>query len=94
MSKLIHHFRIVGFIEGTSLLVLLFIAIPAKYYWGYPAVMPVVGWSHGVLFLIFLISALIVSHKKQWSMGFFFLVFLSAFIPFGTFIMDRKIKTL
>lgn len=87
-----NYFRIIGLIEGTSLLVLLFVAIPAKYYWGHPEVMPVVGWGHGLLFLIFLVSSLVVSHRFNWSIAFWFLVFLTAFFPFGTFLMDLKLK--
>lgn len=86
------YFRVVGLIEGASLLVLLFVAIPAKYYWGYPEVMPFVGWGHGLLFLIFLVSSLIVSHRFNWSIAFWFLVLLTAFFPFGTFLMDLKLK--
>ncbi|MDH3347892.1 MAG: DUF3817 domain-containing protein [Desulfobulbaceae bacterium] len=92
MDSFLPYFRKISIIEGCSLLTLLFLAMPAKYYWGYPAMMPVVGWGHGVLFLVFLVSSLVISHRMSWSIGFWLLVFFSSLLPFGTFVLDLKLR--
>ncbi len=84
--------RGVGCLEGISLLLLLFVAMPLKYVWGYSAWVPYVGMAHGVLFLAFLVVLLITSHKMQWSIGMFLLGLLASLLPFGTFLFDAKVK--
>ena len=42
--------RTLAMIEGASFLVLLFVAMPLKYFAGVPMAVKVVGWIHGVLF--------------------------------------------
>ena len=46
--------RLVAFLEGSSFLVLLFIAMPLKYLAGLPLAVRVAGSVHGLLFLVFL----------------------------------------
>ena len=92
MKKTLKNFRLLGFIEGTSLLVLLLIAMPLKYYAGITWVVPVVGMIHGLLFLAFMVSSLNVSHKLNWPIYFWLLVFFSSIVPTGTYLMDLKLK--
>jgi len=92
MSKSLKSFRGLALIEGLSLLILLFIAMPLKYYADMKGVVPVVGMIHGLLFLSFMISSLNISHKLNWSIMFWLLVFFSSIVPFGTFLMDFRLK--
>ena len=46
--------RLMGFIEGMSLLILLFIAMPLKYWADYPMAVTIVGSVHGGLFILYL----------------------------------------
>ena len=63
--------RGVGCLEGISLLLLLFVAMPLKYVWGYSAWVPYVGMAHGVLFLAFLVVlAPLVAVAVGWGFGF------------------------
>lgn len=84
-------FRMLGFIEGLSLITLLFIAMPAKYHFGYDFLWPV-GMTHGVLWLAYSFLSLMVSHKQNWSVMFWLLVLLSSVTPFGFFFLDAKLK--
>ena len=84
--------RIVGFIEGLSFLLLLFIAMPLKYIWGNPLLVKYVGMGHGILVLAFLLVLLIVCEREKWSLNMFVAGLIAAILPFGTFIYDRKLK--
>lgn len=77
--------------EGSSLLILLFIAMPLKYYAGIPEVVKIVGPVHGVLFLTFLV--LLFSHAGKRELGLLKTLtgFLASFIPFGTFLFKAKV---
>lgn len=92
MKNTLKNFRLLAMIEGTSLLVLLLIAMPLKYYAGITQVVPVVGMIHGLLFMAFMVASLNVSHKLNWSMFFWLLVFISSIVPAGTYLMDLKLK--
>lgn len=84
--------RIVGYFEGISLILLLFVAVPLKYIWGYPQGSQVLGTIHGALFLLFIINTLSVGVEQNWKFATTtWKVLLACVIPFGTFYIDNKI---
>jgi len=84
--------RIVGFLEGISLLVLIFLAVPLKYILHNPIGSEVMGPIHGALFLLFVFNTLSVGIEQRWKfMTTTWKVLLACIIPFGTFYIDRKI---
>ena len=85
-------FRLITFAEGISLLVLLFIAMPMKYVMGVPEVVKVVGWAHGLLFVVYVGMLIVLQVTQRWSFIFFVGAFLASIIPFGTFILDKQLR--
>ncbi len=84
--------RIFAILEGLSFLVLLFIAMPLKYMWDQPQMVEIVGMTHGVLFIIYVLLSLIVGRQRGWKFGkTTWKVLIASFIPFGTFYIDSKI---
>lgn len=84
--------RIIGFLEGISLLALLCIAMPLKYYGGYPAATKFIGTLHGGLFLLFIFNTLGVGVEQGWKFRTTtWKVLLACIIPFGTFYIDHTI---
>jgi integral membrane protein len=84
--------RIIGYLEGISLLVLVFVAVPMKYYFGNPNLSKSIGPIHGALFLLFLFNTLSVGVEQNWKFKkTTWRVILACFIPFGTFYIDSKI---
>lgn len=85
---------VAGLIEGTSTLVLFFVAMPMKYWMGMPEVVSIVGMVHGVLFvglvLLFIVGKAIV----PLSGGLTLLGILGAIVPFGPFLVDIKLVRL
>ena len=85
-------FRVISFVEGCSLLALLFVAMPLKYYAGMPEVVFYVGMTHGILFLVYAAWALGVSHAQGWSIAYWLLIFGLGVVPFGFLLVERNIK--
>jgi integral membrane protein len=84
--------RIIGFLEGVSLLVLVFIAVPMKYFFGNPSISKTLGPIHGAIFLLFVFNAISVGVEQNWKFRTTtWKVILACFIPFGTFYIDNKI---
>ena len=91
-NKLFNIFLKVGFAEGVSFLILLFIAMPLKYFMDMPLPVRIAGMAHGVLFIGFSILLLMASIKYKWSIKTALIGFLLSFLPFGTFFLDRILK--
>jgi integral membrane protein len=83
--------RILGFLEGFSLLALIFVAMPLKYFFDSPGLTKAIGPVHGALFIMFLINTVSVAVAKNWNFWITLKVVISCFLPFGTFYIDHKI---
>ncbi|MDQ3049139.1 MAG: DUF3817 domain-containing protein [Bacteroidota bacterium] len=82
----------IGFIEGISYLILLFIAMPLKYFANMPLAVKYVGMIHGVLFVAFCVVLLIATLEYKWSIKKAGLAFLLSLVPFGTFYLDKLLR--
>lgn len=92
LKSKIGQLRIIAFLEGVSLLVLVFIGMPFKYWLNSPALVKTLGPIHGILFLLFVVNTIVVATAENWSFKTTtWKVLLSSFIPFGTFYIDKKI---
>ncbi len=83
-------FKLTATLEGISLLVLLFIAMPLKYIWDNPWMVQKVGMAHGVLFIAYIVLAALVKNDLKLNTKAFLMVCIYSVIPFGTFIMENK----
>lgn len=84
--------RLIGYLEGISLLLLIFIAVPLKYWRQQPMLVKALGPIHGILFLWFIISTISVGVEKHWKFRqTTWKVLLACLIPFGTFYIDKHI---
>lgn len=83
--------RFCGMLEGLSFLVLLFIAMPLKYFFDSPLAVRYVGMIHGGLFILFCLLILIAWLEKRISAKHAGLALIASVIPFGPFLIDRKL---
>lgn len=82
--------KITALFEGSSLLLLLFVALPFKYYLGMPEVVKIIGSVHGALFVIFITFLLVNLFMRKLGFITFIVGFIASFIPFGTFVYKAK----
>lgn len=92
MKNQLRIFRTISFAEGISLLTLLLIAMPVKYFLGIPEMVKIVGWIHGILFILYVGSLVIVQVTQRWSFIFFMGAFVASVVPFGTFVLDTQLR--
>jgi integral membrane protein len=52
----------------------------------------VVGMSHGILFIIFCAALARATLAAKWPWGRTGLVFVASLLPFGPFLLDRRIR--
>ena len=85
-------FRMLSLIEGASLITLICVAMPAKYYFGYFDILWNTGMVHGILWMVYLSLSLVVSHKEKWPVTFWVVTIFASVIPFACFFLDRKLR--
>ncbi|HEY3386908.1 MAG TPA: DUF3817 domain-containing protein [Saprospiraceae bacterium] len=85
-------FRKIAKFEGISYLVLLFIAMPLKYFANLPMAVSIVGSIHGLLFILFVVWMYIIYNTYNTNIKWMIKAFLASIIPFGTFVMDKEWK--
>ena len=77
-----------GLIEGLSMVLLLFVAMPMKYVWDQPQMVRVVGMAHGVLFMIFVAWVLIEAFRTKWTWEKTAGALVALVIFFASFVVD------
>jgi integral membrane protein len=90
MFSLLNSFRIIALLEGVSYLLLLFIATPIKYLADEPMYVKLLGMPHGILFLAYIVLAIMVGNELKWSTKTLLIVLVASVIPFGTFYIEHK----
>ena len=88
----LRYFRLVGYAEGVSFLVLLGIAMPLKYLAGYPKPVLVVGWIHGILWIAYLLAAARAGYVERWPKRNYLFAFVASVLPFGPFVFDGWLR--
>lgn len=83
-------FRISAFLEGVSYILLLFIAVPIKYWGGDDQWVKLLGMPHGLLFVAYILMAFLIKEDENWNRSELFIVLVCSILPFGTFYIDRK----
>lgn len=72
-------FRTISIIEGLSYLVILCVTlgvISRDYVF-------VLGMTHGVLFMVYLVASLLASNSRGWSVLVWLALFMAALVPFA-----------
>ena len=90
LDKIKSFFRVIAFLEGISYIILIFIAVPVKYWMGDEQYVKILGMPHGVLFITYLFLALLFKKQENWNFKIFSIIILASILPFGTFYVDKK----
>jgi integral membrane protein len=80
--------RVVGYLEGISFLTLLGIAMPLKYLANEPKPVLIVGWIHGLLFMLFVAAVIHARIVWHWSPMRTIGALSASILPFGPFVLD------
>jgi len=82
-------YRIMAYIVGVLLIVLVCVGLPLKYFAGNDSVVAVAGTMHGFLYMVLLITAVDVGLRVRWPWLRFILIALAGTVPFVTFVAEH-----
>jgi len=83
---------IMGYLEGTSFLLLLGIAMPLKYMMGIPEGVKYIGMAHGLLFIAYIVILMGTANKVKMPLWAMPSGVIASILPFGPFVFDALLK--
>ncbi|MBX2925136.1 MAG: DUF3817 domain-containing protein [Chitinophagaceae bacterium] len=92
MNRTLDLFGKTAFIEGISYLLLLFIAMPLKYFFNYPVLVKYAGWAHGVLFIAYVGLLLACWAEYKWTFKRVAFFFIASLLPFLPFVVEKQLR--
>jgi integral membrane protein len=87
-------YRVMAYITGTGLVVLVCIAMPIKYIGGNNEPVAIVGALHGFFYMAYVVCSLVLAERCRWRPVRALLVALAGTIPFVSFYAERKVTKL
>jgi integral membrane protein len=81
-------YRIMAWLVGTLLVVLVCVGLPLKYLYGDPTVVTWTAIPHGYLYMILLITAVDLGLRAKWSWKRMILIALAGTVPFLSFVAE------
>lgn len=84
--------RVVGFCEGTTLLLLLAVGVPLKHLAAKPEYDTLLGPLHGAVFVTYLLTLWGTVSEGGWSRQEILWTAVVSLMPFGTFVNDALLR--
>ncbi|OLT18991.1 hypothetical protein BJF78_36425 [Pseudonocardia sp. CNS-139] len=91
METALRNYRISAWVTGIGLLVLVFIAMPLKYFFGQPELTSVVGVTHGFLYMIYIVCTLLLAERCRWRPLDALLILVAGTVPVASFVAERRV---
>ncbi|NDL61571.1 DUF3817 domain-containing protein [Enterobacteriales bacterium SAP-6] len=89
---LLKRLHLASLVEGSTLAILVCVAVPLKHLAGYPQVTAMMGPIHGLAFLFYAWMVINTASGGMWRKAQVARLLILAFIPFGTFFNVGTIK--
>jgi integral membrane protein len=84
-------YRILAYIVGIGLAVLVFIGIPLQVAAHSPGVVKVVGPLHGFIYIIYLFAAFDMARRARFTMPQMLMMLCAGLLPILAFVIERKV---
>ena len=85
-------YRVMAYLVGTLLIVLVLVAVPLKYFDGNGVVVTFTGVPHGYLYMVLLITAYDLGRRVHWPWKRLILIGLAGTIPFLSFVAEYSAR--
>jgi integral membrane protein len=91
VNSALTRYRVMAYVTGVLLLVLVLVAMPLKYIWDQPTLVAIVGPAHGFLYMVYLVTAFDLAVRAKWRFVRTVLVLLAGTLPAASFFAERKV---
>lgn len=90
-TRALGRYRVMAWVTGVMLLVLVGVAMPLKYAAGNDAAVAVVGPIHGLLYIVYLLTVIDLASRRRWPLSRIAAAVLAGVVPFMAFIVEHRI---
>jgi integral membrane protein len=91
IATALRNYRVAAWVTGIGLLVLVFIAMPLKYFFDEPRPVALVGMLHGFLYMAYIVCTLILAERCRWRPLEAVVILLAGTIPIASFVAERQV---
>jgi integral membrane protein len=91
VSGALTRYRVMAYLVGVMLIVLVCIGVPLRYAAGEAGVVSVVGPLHGFLYIVYLIAAFDLARRARLSLWQLAAMVLSGLVPTLAFFVERRV---
>ncbi|SDB97670.1 integral membrane protein [Raineyella antarctica] len=89
ISGALLRYRIMAWVVGCLLVVLVCVGVPLEYIWGNGKVDATLGVAHGWLYMVLLITAYDLGRRVKWPWKNLLLIALAGTVPFLSFVAEH-----
>ncbi len=98
MSAALLRYRVMAYVVGTLLIVLVLVGVPLKYLTDQASrshdvgewITGYLGVAHGWLYMVFLVAAALLARRARWDVGFTIGTLLLGTVPVASFWAERR----
>lgn len=91
IENFLRAYRVMAWITGTGLVILVFIAMPLKYFWGQPMLVSIVGMLHGFFYMAYIVCTLVLAERCRWRPLDALVILACGTIPLASFFAERRV---
>lgn len=84
-------YRVMTYIVGSALILLVFVGVPLQVWAHFSLVAKVEGTIHGYLYLLYLFASADLARRAHWRIGRILAVVLSGFVPVLAFVVEHRV---
>lgn len=92
VEQALWRYRVLAWIVGTGLLILVVIGVPLQYAASSPGVVSIVGPLHGVVYMVYLVAAFDLARRSRFSVPQLLLMLCAGFLPVLAFVIERNVS--
>lgn len=85
-------YRVMAYVTGVLLIPLVFVATPLDLWGNTPGPAAILGFLHGWLYVIYLVTAFELTVRLKYPLGKMLLVLLAGTVPFCSFVAEREVS--
>ena len=91
IEKLLPAYRVAAWVTGIGLVILVFVAMPLKYFFGQPLLVAIVGMAHGFLYMAYIVITLLLAERCRWRPVDALVILVAGTIPLASFFAERRV---
>lgn len=85
-------YRVMAYVVGIGLIVLVAVGVPLQYAAGAPQVAEIVGPIHGAMYIVYLATAVDLARRGRLATGQLAAIALAGFVPLLAFLVEHRVR--